>query len=95
METVNDSALRAFAEIAQQCTTAHVIMCEEDRIDKFWGYYAPAGQGMRRACRELLFELRWPIEVSRQSCKLRLATPEDLDQLNPRSCRDGARRERR
>lgn len=83
MEAVSDRALRAVAEKAQSCTTAHLIMCEENQIDKFWGYYAEAGQEMRRACRELLLELRWPIEVSEHESRLRLATPDDLDLLVP------------
>src|SRR5207249_9985914 len=83
METISDRALQAFAETAQQCKSVHMIMCEEDRIDKFWGYYAAAGQEMRRACRELLLELRWPIEVSQSIPQLRLATVDDLDLLVP------------
>lgn len=83
METVSDSALRAFAATAQRSTSAHLIMCEEDQMDKFWGYYAQAGQEMRRACRELLFALRWPIEVSKPSLELRMATADDLNLLIP------------
>jgi predicted GNAT family acetyltransferase len=83
METVTDRALQAFAESAQSCRTAHLIMCEENRIDKFWGFYAQAGQEMSRACRELLYELRWPIEVSNQVCQLRQATADDLELLVP------------
>lgn len=83
IETVSDRALQAFAQTAQDCTTAHMIMCEEDRIDKFWAYYAPAGQEMRFACRELLFELRWPVGVSTQLCKLRVATAQDLELVIP------------
>ena len=83
METVSDRALKAFAQTAQGCTSAHLIMCKEDRIDKFWGHYAEVGQEMRRACRELLFELRWPMEVSKEVPKLRLATDDDLDLLIP------------
>lgn len=83
METASDRALHAFAETAQRCTSVHLIMCEEDRLEKFWGCYAGAGQEMRRACRELLMELRWPVEVSQPVSKLRLATVEDLDLLVP------------
>jgi predicted GNAT family acetyltransferase len=83
IETVSDRALQAFAETAQDCTTAHMIMCEEDRIDKFWAYYAPAGKEMRFACRELLLELRWPVDVSSQLYKLRMATPQDLELVIP------------
>jgi ribosomal protein S18 acetylase RimI-like enzyme len=83
METESDRALKVFAQTAQGCTSAHLIMCKEDRIDKFWGYYAEVGQEMRRVCRELLFELRWPIEFSDEAPKLRLATLDDLDLLLP------------
>ena len=83
METDSDRALKAFAQTAQGCTSAHMIMCKEDRIDKFWGYYAEVGQEMRRVCRELLFELRWPLEISKEVPKLRLATVDDLDLLIP------------
>ncbi len=38
---------------------------------------------MRLACRELLFELRRPVEVSGEAGGLRLATPEDLDLIVP------------
>jgi predicted GNAT family acetyltransferase len=82
LETSNDQALQAFAKTAQRCKAVHLIMCEENRIENFWSYYAVEGQEMRRACRELLFELRWPIEVSQVS-NLRLATAEDLPLLLP------------
>jgi predicted GNAT family acetyltransferase len=83
METASSQALQAFAKTAQHCKQVHLIMCEENRIDQFWGYYAVAGQEMRRACRQLLFELRWPIEASRHVSHLRLATLKDLDLLIP------------
>ncbi len=83
METASDQALEAFAAKAQQCKSVHLIMCEENRIEKFWDCYALSGQQMRRACRELLFELRWPVEVSQQVVNLRLATIDDLDLLVP------------
>ena len=82
LETSSDQALQAFAKTAQHCNAVHLIMCEENRIEKFWSHYAVEGQQMRRACRELLFELRWPIEVSQVS-NLRLATAEDLPLLLP------------
>lgn len=83
LETVGNRSVQAFAEIAQGCTTTHLIMCEENVIDKFWGFYARAGQQMRRASRQLLFELRWPIEVSKQLCELRPATTGDLEFIIP------------
>jgi predicted GNAT family acetyltransferase len=38
---------------------------------------------MRRACRELLFELRWPVAVWESVSALRLATLDDLDLIMP------------
>lgn len=83
METASDQALEAFARQAQQCKSVHLIMCEENRIEKFWDHYAADGQQMRRACREMLFELRWPVETSQPVVNLRLATIADLDLLVP------------
>ena len=83
IEAVTNRAIRAFAEKAQNFTTAHLIMCQEDQIDKFWNFYAKAGQEMRRASRQIVFELRWPIEASNPVSTLRLATPDDLNLLVP------------
>jgi GNAT superfamily N-acetyltransferase len=82
MEISSDEAIKAFAEVAQRCQAIHLIMFEENRIDKFWGGYAGVGREMRHAGRQLLFELRWPIEGSRVS-RLRLATVQDLPLLIP------------
>jgi predicted GNAT family acetyltransferase len=83
METTSDRALQAFADTAQHCASVHLIMCEEDRLEKFWSYYTVAGQQMRRACRQLLFELRWPIEAAQPVSNLLPATIEDLHLLIP------------
>lgn len=83
METRSDRALQAFAAIAQQCTTARMIMGEQERVEDFWNYYSEEGQTMRRVCRELLFEMRWPIEVRKPAEGFRLATPSDLELVVP------------
>jgi|SRR5882672_9304416 len=83
LEAASDEAVQAFARTAQRCKAGHLIMCEENRLEKFWGYYAVAGQQMRHAHRQLLLELRWPIQVSEPLSNLRLATVEDLDLLVP------------
>ena len=83
METTTDRALQAFAEIAQQTTNTHMIMGEQERINEFWNHYAEGGQAMRLACRELLFELHWPIAVHEQVPGLRLTTVDDLQLVMP------------
>jgi predicted GNAT family acetyltransferase len=79
LETTTDRATQALAEVAKTCATAHVITGEKERINNFWDYYADAGQGMRHAHRELLFELKWPIQALPEVSDLRLATPDDLE----------------
>lgn len=83
LETRSDRALEAFAEVAQEGTSAHMIMGEQQRVDEFWAYYSAAGQEYRLACRELLFELRCPVAVRKAVPDLRLATPADLELVMP------------
>ncbi len=82
-ETRSEAALQAFARLAQDCPRAHVIVGEQDRIERFWSYYAEAGQTPRLLCRELLFEQRWPVEVREGVGGLRLATLDDLELVMP------------
>jgi ribosomal protein S18 acetylase RimI-like enzyme len=82
METSSDQAIHAFAQTAQSCHKIHVMMFEENRLDKFWDSYADADRTMRHAGRQHLLELRWPMDVSRVP-NLRLATSQDLPLLIP------------
>jgi uncharacterized protein len=72
-----------FALVAQISTRTNMIMGETDAVEEFWNAYADAGQPMRRACRELLFELRRPVDVTSEVEGLRLAKREDLDLIAP------------
>jgi predicted GNAT family acetyltransferase len=83
METTTHRALEALAEVAKTCTKTHMIMGESQRVDEFWNHYAAAGQKMRLACRELLFELRGSIDVNEEISGLRPATLEDLKLVMP------------
>ena len=83
METTTDRALEAFAEVAQDCYTTHMIMGESERIDYFWQQYQEGGQEMRLACRELLYELKWPIEIRDTINGLRQATLNELELVSP------------
>ena len=83
METRTASALCAFAEIAQHCSSAHMILGEQERIEEFWSQYQAGGQQMRLACREALFELRYQGELEQKVEGLRLATLAELDWIVP------------
>jgi ribosomal protein S18 acetylase RimI-like enzyme len=83
METISDRALAALAQVAQQCANTHMIMGEKERVADFWGHYAASGRQQRRACREWLFELSWPIEAREAVEGLRRATPAELELVMP------------
>jgi uncharacterized protein len=83
VEARTRASLREFALAAQCGTRTHFIMGESDSVEEFWSHYADAGQSMRRACRELLFELRRPVEFGRDVEGLRPSTAEDLDLIVP------------
>ncbi len=79
VEARSEAALAAFARLAQGCPRAHLMMGEQEKIERFWRYYASPGQHPRRVCRELLMELRWPVEAREPVPNLRLATLAELD----------------
>ncbi|MDT4969410.1 MAG: uncharacterized protein QOJ64_4147 [Acidobacteriota bacterium] len=81
IEARTEAALAAFARVAQTCPEAHLIMGEQEKIERFWGYYAKVGQSPRRVCREMLLEQRWPVEAREPVEGLRLATADDLEHV--------------
>jgi len=84
VEARSEAALRALARAAQECSSAHVIMGEQERIRAFWSHYAVAGQPFRLACRELLFVQSSPVEAGESlACLLRRATRDDLPLVMP------------
>ena len=83
METRTTRAVQAFAGIAQTLDSCHMIMGEQQQVEEFWESYAKQGQEFRLACRELLYELRWPAEVRGEMPGLRQATLDDLNLVMP------------
>ncbi|HKC66575.1 MAG TPA: GNAT family N-acetyltransferase [Pyrinomonadaceae bacterium] len=81
VETRSEAALAAFARIAQSCPDAHMIMGEQERIERFWRYYAKPCQSPRRICREMLLEQRWPVEALEPVTNLRLASLAELQEV--------------
>jgi predicted GNAT family acetyltransferase len=82
VETDNEAALEAFAQLAQDKQRAHVILGEQKKVEQFWNSYAQAGQPMRLVCRELLLEQNSPVEA-REAVNLRPATLDDIAQVMP------------
>ncbi len=83
IETRTRGAIEEFALVAQIHNRLHMFMAEQEKAEIFWNNYADDGQPMRLACRELLFELKNPLEVRNEAEGLRLATLDDLHLIAP------------
>ena len=82
-ETRKEDALAAFARLAQDCSSASVVMGEADKVERFLSYYQRNGQAPRLICREQLFEQRQPQEIDEAVQGLRLATAAELELVVP------------
>jgi len=83
LETVSDRALSLLAEVAQQCSSTHLIMGEKERMADFWSHYASAGRTQRLTCREWLFELTRATEARETIVELRPARTSELELVMP------------
>ncbi len=83
VEARSEGALAAFARLAQDCPSAHMILGEQDKVQDFWNYFMQAGRTPRRVCRELLLEQQSPIEQLEPVHGLRQANPHDLQVILP------------
>lgn len=70
-----------FARVAQNFPRIHMVLSELEIVEQFWRAYAPAGQPLRRRCREVLFELNQVDENVEPVRELQPATPADLHQV--------------
>lgn len=83
IEARTRGAIRELALAAQIHDRLHMFMAEQEVAEEFWNSYADAGQPMRFACRELLFELKNSLEVRNVTDDMRLATLDDLELIAP------------
>ncbi|HLL73408.1 MAG TPA: GNAT family N-acetyltransferase [Pyrinomonadaceae bacterium] len=68
----------AFARQARERRDAHVIVGEREAVGEFWSVYARADESPLLVNKELLLELKWPIEVREFVPGLRPATFADI-----------------
>jgi uncharacterized protein len=83
LDARTERANQEFGLLAQTFQRTHIVLGEKDKIEAFWNYYADAGQEMRLACRELLFEVRRAMQIREEIDRLRPATIDDLDKIAP------------
>jgi uncharacterized protein len=79
LEARAEPVLAGFARLAQGVPNIYMVMGEQEKVGRFWRYYAAAGQRPRLFCRELLLELRWPVEIHGPVPALRAANVNDLE----------------
>lgn len=81
VEAHTEVALKTLARQTQGVPNIFMIIGEQAQTSRFWNYYAEVGQEMRLFCRELLFQLRYPVEVYPPVPGLRPATMDELEPL--------------
>ena len=70
-----------FARLAQDFPRIHMVLSELDLVEKFWRSYSPAGQQLRRRCREVMFELNDALDNVEHVWAPQPATPAELHQV--------------
>ena len=83
VETRSERALSAFARMTQVCPSAHLILGEDHKVERFWSYFDKDARKPRRFSRQVLFEQSAAMESFEPVNGLREATPNDLPRLLP------------
>lgn len=82
IEARSEKALKAFAKKAQTSETPiKIMMSHGDAIERFWNHYATAGQKPLHNFKELLFQVSFPFLVQNCEWNVRLAKPEELEEV--------------
>ena len=81
IETESANCVQAFANLAKECSTLHVIRGERETLKEFWSQFAQGERPARLLCRELLLELKkTPTDVE-PVAGFRQATMSDLEMI--------------
>lgn len=83
LESRCDEALAGFARVAQGVGSAHMIMGEQNTVERFWEHYSSVGQEQRRCSREVLFAQTAPVTTFPPVPELRAAALHDLSLIVP------------
>ncbi len=80
-ETLNDRALKAFANVAQHHEEVHLMLGEQEKINKFLGYLNQQEKLHAQALKYLQLEINSIDRNESSDTVLRPATPADLSQI--------------
>src|SRR4030095_7718496 len=81
VETQNDEALKAFAELNREHADSHLIRGEHSIIERYWKYYSELRNTPHLQCRELLFQQNEPPKPIEQAPDLRQAAMEAIHSI--------------
>jgi uncharacterized protein len=81
VETESADCIQAFADLAKDCSTLHVIRGEREIVSEFWSQFAQGQRPARLLCRELLLELKKTPTDTEPVAGLRQATMSDLEMI--------------
>jgi uncharacterized protein len=80
-EAFDESAIQAFAALTRKNASPHLLMGEHNTVRQFWNNYALSGEPPRLLHPILFLQRRDPFTQHYSVDGLRLATPNDLEQL--------------
>ena len=80
-EAFDESAIHAFAALARNNSSNHLLMGEHNSVRQFWNNYAVSGESPRLIHPILFLQQRAPFKKHHSVEGLRLATPNDLEQV--------------
>jgi len=82
IESRSAESLQAFALIARKSETPiHIMMADGKTTETFWQYFTGDNRKPRLSVTELLFELNFPFLVQECEWDVRLAKPDELEQI--------------
>ncbi len=81
-EAKTDTDVEAFAYLTQTCPSAHAVLSEQYKINRFLSYYTKESPAPRLICRELLLEKRATANLN-SVISLRPARVEELELIVP------------
>lgn len=80
-EAFDEDAVQAFASLARENTSNHLLMGEHDAVRQFWTNYAVNGESPRLVHPVLFLQRRDPFKKHISVEGLRLATRNDLEEI--------------
>jgi len=80
-EAFGEGAIEAFAGLARQNASPHLLMGERTAVRQFWNSYAIGAESPRLIHPIVFLQLSGPFKSHHSVTGLRLATPNDLEQV--------------